>query len=45
VLAEVAGRVPLLIEIKDQSGRFGPTNGVLEGATAAACRAIRGRPP
>ena len=36
VLAQVAGRVPLLIEIKDQSGTFGPTDGVLESATARA---------
>jgi glycerophosphoryl diester phosphodiesterase len=36
VLAAVAGRVPLLIEIKDQSGTMGPTDGRLESATAAA---------
>ncbi len=36
VLALVAGRVPLLIEIKDQSGRMGPVDEVLERATAAA---------
>lgn len=36
VLAEVKGRVPLLIEIKDQSGRMGETDGVLEAATARA---------
>ncbi len=34
VLAEVAGRVPLLIEIKDQSGTSGPEVGALEGAVA-----------
>jgi glycerophosphoryl diester phosphodiesterase len=36
VLAIVAGRVPLLIEIKDQSGRMGPEMGALPAATAAA---------
>ncbi len=35
VLAMVAGRVPLLIEIKDQSLTMGPTDGRLEAATAA----------
>lgn len=35
-LALVAGRVALLIEIKDQSGVLGPTDGALERATAAA---------
>ncbi|MFN4098873.1 MAG: glycerophosphodiester phosphodiesterase family protein [Pararhodobacter sp.] len=42
VLAEVAGQVPLLIEIKDQSGVMGPTDGVLEGATAAALQGYDG---
>lgn len=42
VLDEVAGRVPLLVEIKDQSGNFGPTNGVLEAATAAALQGYEG---
>lgn len=36
VLEAVAGRVPLLIEIKDQSGVMGPTDGVLETAVARA---------
>ncbi len=36
VLAQVAGRVPLLIEIKDQSGTMGPVDERLERATAAA---------
>jgi len=36
VLAAVAGRVPLLIELKDQSGRMGGSDGVLEGAVARA---------
>lgn len=36
VLAAVAGRVPLLIEIKDQSQRMGVTDGRLEAATAQA---------
>lgn len=36
VLAEVAGKVPLLIEVKDQDGALGPAIGALEAATAAA---------
>lgn len=36
LLEMVGGRVPLLIEIKDQSHRMGPTDGRLEAATAAA---------
>ena len=36
VLALIAGRVPLLIEIKDQDGRMGPNVGALEAATVAA---------
>ncbi len=42
VVAEVAGQVPLLIEIKDQTGVMGPTDGVLERATAAALVGYRG---
>jgi glycerophosphoryl diester phosphodiesterase len=42
VLDLIAGRVPLLIEIKDQSLTMGPTDGRLEGATAAALRGYRG---
>lgn len=34
VLGLVAGRVPLLIEIKDQDGEMGPNTGTLERATA-----------
>jgi glycerophosphoryl diester phosphodiesterase len=34
VLAQVAGRVPLLIEIKDQDGAMGGSVGALEAATA-----------
>lgn len=34
VLNQVAGQVPLLIEIKDQDGAFGPNIGALEAATA-----------
>jgi glycerophosphoryl diester phosphodiesterase len=34
VLSLVAGRVPLLIEIKDQDGAMGPNVGTLEQATA-----------
>ncbi|MFD1913211.1 glycerophosphodiester phosphodiesterase family protein [Halodurantibacterium flavum] len=39
VLAEVGGRAPLLIEIKDQDGAHGPAIGALE---AAAARALQG---
>lgn len=35
VLADVAGKVPLLIEIKDQSRAMGPVDGRLERAVAA----------
>lgn len=36
VLAEVSGRVPLLVEIKDQDGAMGPAVGALEAAAAEA---------
>lgn len=36
VLDTIAGRVPLLIEIKDQDGALGPNIGALEAATAEA---------
>jgi len=39
VLEALAGRVPLLVEIKDQHGAMGPTCGTLE---AAAARALEG---
>lgn len=42
VLALVAGRAPLLIEIKDQTGTMSPTDGKLETATATALAAYRG---
>lgn len=45
VLATVAGRVPLLIEIKDQDGGLGPGNGMNAGARArggALERAVAG---
>lgn len=42
VLAIVAGRVPLLIEIKDQSGDMGPDMGRLPAATAAALAGYAG---
>lgn len=35
ILALVAGRVPLIIEIKDQDGALGPDIGALEAAVAA----------
>lgn len=42
VLATVAGRVHLLIEIKDQDGRMGPNVGPLERATAEALAGYAG---
>ena len=41
VVEHVDGRVPLLIEIKDQSGTLGPTDGHLERAVAEAIRGAR----
>ena len=42
VLDEVAGRVPLLIEIKDQSGSSGPEVGALERAVARVLQGYAG---
>lgn len=42
VLALVAGRVPLLIEIKDQDGALGPSVGALEERVAAALAGYEG---
>ena len=42
VLDLVAGQVPLLIEVKDQDGAFGPDVGPLEEATAAALETYNG---
>lgn len=42
VLELVGGRVPLLIELKDQSGRMAGSDGVLEGAVARALEGYRG---
>lgn len=42
VLRLVAGKVPLLVEIKDQDGALGPNTGPLEEATAAALAAYDG---
>ncbi len=42
ILALVAGRVPLLIEIKDQDGRLGPAVGRLEARVAHALRRYAG---
>jgi glycerophosphoryl diester phosphodiesterase len=42
VLHLIAGRVPLLIEIKDQTLVMGPTDGRLEAATAAALKDYTG---
>lgn len=42
VLALVAGRVPLLIEVKDQSGTLGPVDKRLETDTAAALTGYQG---
>lgn len=42
MLALVAGRAALLIELKDQSGAMGPTDARLESAVAAALAGYRG---
>lgn len=42
VLALIDGRVPLLIEIKDQTLTMGPTDGRLEAATAKALQGYDG---
>ncbi|WP_102224113.1 glycerophosphodiester phosphodiesterase family protein [Acidimangrovimonas sediminis] len=42
VLDTVAGRVPLLVEIKDQDGASGPGVGALEAAAAALLRGYTG---
>ena len=42
LLALVAGRVPLLIELKDQHGAMGSTDGALERAAAAQIAAYAG---
>lgn len=42
VLALVTGRVPLLVEIKDQDGTLGPNVGALEAAAAGALRGYPG---
>ncbi|PVH29256.1 glycerophosphodiester phosphodiesterase family protein [Pararhodobacter oceanensis] len=42
VLAEVAGQVPLLIELKDQSRALGHAQSVLESATAQALQGYDG---
>ncbi|WP_395540733.1 glycerophosphodiester phosphodiesterase family protein [Neotabrizicola sp. sgz301269] len=42
VLAQAAGQVPLLVEIKDQSLVMGPTDGRLEAATAEALQGYKG---
>ncbi len=42
VLVMIGGRVPLLIEIKDQSGVMGPTDARLEAATARALQGYAG---
>ena len=41
-LEAIAGRVPLVVEIKDQTGAYGPTDGRLEAATAAALSGYAG---
>lgn len=42
ILAQIAGRVPLLIEIKDQTDAMSQTDGRLEAATAAALAGYNG---
>lgn len=41
-LALIAGRTPLLIEIKDQDGNLGPAVGALEAATVTALAGYQG---
>jgi glycerophosphoryl diester phosphodiesterase len=41
-LALVAGRAPLLVELKDQSGNMSGTDGALERATVTALRGYKG---
>ena len=43
ILALVDGRVPLLVELKDQTGRLGPGTGALERAAAEAVRGYPGQ--
>ncbi|WP_118135221.1 glycerophosphodiester phosphodiesterase family protein [Oceanicella sp. SM1341] len=42
ILSLVAGRVPLLVEIKDQTGCLGPDTGALEARAAALLGAYQG---
>ena len=42
ILEQIAGQVPLLIEIKDQDGAMGPDIGLLEAATAKALEGYTG---
>lgn len=42
VLELVAGRVPLLVEVKDQDGALGPDGGELDHAVARAIQGYRG---
>lgn len=42
ILDLIVNKVPLLIELKDQSGNLGPTDGHLERATAVALRNYSG---
>jgi glycerophosphoryl diester phosphodiesterase len=42
VLDLIGGRVPLLVEIKDQDGQMGPDVGPLEEAAASALRGYEG---
>ncbi|PRX37071.1 Glycerophosphoryl diester phosphodiesterase [Meinhardsimonia xiamenensis] len=42
IIALVAGRVPLLIEVKDQDGALGPDVGALEAAVAEAIKGYAG---
>ena len=42
VLDRIAGRVPVLIEIKDQDGAMGPNVGALEAATVGALAGYKG---
>lgn len=41
-LAQIAGKVPILIEFKDQDGQMGPNVGALERAAAAVLKDYKG---
>ncbi|MEM6595931.1 MAG: glycerophosphodiester phosphodiesterase family protein, partial [Pseudomonadota bacterium] len=42
ILDQVAGQVPVLLELKDQHGQMGPSDGLLEAATVCALQRYSG---